>query len=80
MSDLRKMGPLAGDHPLVLGDKECPGCHEQFEEGQLVTLIAIGPGDDADAQEKAREGRIYNAIAMPVHWICATGEKEETSE
>jgi hypothetical protein len=67
------MGPLGADHPLV-DEKECPACGYAFEAGDLVTLIAVGPGPDPEEQEKARAGRPYNAVALPVHWLCATGE------
>jgi hypothetical protein len=73
MNDWRKFPPLKPDHPLVGG--ECPACHETFTAGDETTLIALGPGDDPDARERAREGRVYNAVAVPVHWACATGEE-----
>jgi hypothetical protein len=85
---MRKMGPLGADNPLVqsnqgdcngcgspLGDV-CPGCDKPFEAGDYITLVVIGPGGDREAQAKAREGRYYNAITIPAHWACVTGERD----
>lgn len=69
----RKFAPLLADHPLI--GQECPVCHTPFEVGAVVTLIALGPGKDPEAQERAREGRPYNAVAMAAHWTCVTGEE-----
>lgn len=69
----RKMGPLPEDHPLVAEQEVCPACKKKFESGQYVTLITLGPGDSEENQAKARDGRPYNAVAQPVHWVCATG-------
>lgn len=70
--NIRKFGPKTPDHPTV--GKECPACNRQFEAGDYTTIIALGPGDDEEAQERARAGRPYNAVAVEVHWSCATGE------
>ena len=72
---MRKMGPLAADHPLVMTFQACPACRHLFREGQFVTLVTIGPGEDPEERQKAREGHAYNAVASPVHWACATGEE-----
>ena len=81
---MRKIGPLASDHHLVFGSQRgsewhydrCPGCHERFKEGDYVTLVVIGPGGDAESRRRAREGnQAYNAIAIPAHWACVTGEE-----
>jgi len=68
----QKMGPLAADH--WLGDADCPGCQLPFIEGDHVTLVPIGPGGDPDERDRAASGRAYNAVAIAVHWTCATGE------
>ena len=68
-----KMGPLELDHPLI-GDL-CPACNVPFKEGELVTLVVLGPGDDPEERKKAREGEPYHAVALPLHWACATGEE-----
>lgn len=65
----RKFAPLLEDHPLI-GD-QCPACHKSFQAGDEVTLITLGPGDDPEAQAKARAGKAYNAVAAPVHWACS---------
>lgn len=75
---MRKFGPLPGDHPLLdpssPGQHDCPACHRRFREGDETTIVPLGPGDDPDEQRRAREGRPYNAVAVVVHWACATGE------
>lgn len=68
---LRKFGPKTYGHPTI-GD-ECPACNRTFEAGDYTTAIALGPGDDREQQEKAVKGRPYNAVAVEVHWSCATG-------
>jgi hypothetical protein len=75
-SRMRKMGPLAADHPMVEERIQCPGCGKEFKEGEYVTLVAIGPGDDPEARSKARRGLNYNGTAHPAHWACVTGEEE----
>jgi hypothetical protein len=71
MDQSRMFGPKSKDHPSV--GKPCPACRKKFEEGDFTTLIVLGPGDNPEAQERAREGRAYNAVASEVHWTCATG-------
>lgn len=68
----RKFGPKTADHPSV--GNRCPACQVPFAAGDFTALVMLGPGDDPDAQEKARAGRAYNAVAVEVHWSCATGE------
>lgn len=68
----RKFGPKAADHPSI--GVKCSACDLPFRAGDYTTLIAIGPGDDKAAQAAARAGKEYNAIAIEVHWSCATGE------
>jgi len=75
MSDhLRKMGPLAADHPLLKGDC-CAACQVFFKEGDYFTLVPLGPGDDEDERRRAREGRPYNAVAAVIHWDCGDTRK-----
>jgi hypothetical protein len=71
----RKFGPKSEDHPSI-GNK-CPACHVPFKAGDFTALIALGPGDDAETQERALAGRPYNAVAVEIHWACA-GLKEGT--
>lgn len=73
---MRAFGPKAADHPSV-GDV-CPACNEPFKEGDYTTLVVLGPGHDPEEQQKAREGRAYNAVAAEVHWSCGTGEPDPT--
>lgn len=71
---LRKFSPLPKEHPLI-GDI-CQACQQPFKEGDITTLVALGPGDDPKAREYCREGNTYNAVAIPIHWACATGEEK----
>lgn len=71
----RKFGPKEENHPSI--GEQCPACYEPFNEGDYTCLVVLGPGNDPEEGEKAREGRVYNAVAMEVHWRCATGEIEE---
>jgi hypothetical protein len=71
MEDLRKFGPKTGGHPSV--NKPCPACGVTFQVGDYTTIVPLGPGNDPEAQERARTGRPYNAVALEVHWACATG-------
>lgn len=70
---MRPFGPKSATHPSI--GKECPACNVAFIEGDFTTLVTLGPGDDSEAQRKAREGRAYNAVATEVHWLCVTGEE-----
>lgn len=71
-AQMTKFGPKIEGHPSV--GKECPACHKAFKVGDVTTIIPLGPGDDPEKQEKARIGKFYNAVALEVHWSCATGE------
>jgi hypothetical protein len=74
--ELRKFEPLKVDHPLVADRAAiCPGCHLHFYAGDVITLIPVGPGDNSDERARARAGQPYNAVSIPVHWACATGEE-----
>lgn len=75
---MRKFGPKPADAPSI--GKPCPACQVEFAKGDYTTLIALGPGDSKDSQKRAREGRPYNAVAVEVHWSCATGEDDDQGE
>lgn len=70
MDELRQFGPINSG----FGER-CKACGESFKEGDYTTIVPLGPGDDPEAQEKAREGRPYNAVAIQIHWKCATGKE-----
>jgi hypothetical protein len=69
---------LGFDHHLVQEHprRVCPGCDRVFAPGETIGMITIGPGPDPEEREKARNGRGYIAVALPVHWACATGEED----
>lgn len=58
--NMRKFGPKIAGHPSI--GKECPACGVPFKEGDYTTLVALGPGNDPEQQQKALEGRAYDAI------------------
>lgn len=66
---MRKYGPKTADHPSI--GKPCPACDKPFVAGDYTTLVALGPGDDPEAQQAAREGRAYNAVAVEIHYTCS---------
>jgi hypothetical protein len=71
----RRFGPL--DTPIEL--VPCLACGERMLVGQYIALIPLGCGDDEDYRERAREKRWTNAVAVPVHYACATGADDEAS-
>lgn len=75
---MRMYGPKPADHPSV--GQPCPACGIAFEAGNYTTLVPLGPGDDPEEQMKCLEGHPYTAVAVEVHWACATGEIPSSSE
>jgi hypothetical protein len=76
---LRCFKPLPEDHPAI-GDS-CLLCTQVFRAADATTLVPIGPGADREEREKCAAGGAYNAIAVLVHWSCATGsERAERAE
>lgn len=71
---MRRFGPKPKNHPSI--GMECFACKVPFEEGVYTTLVTLGPGSDAEAQDRAITGRPYNAVAIEIHWVCATGDRE----
>lgn len=66
---MRKFGPKIADHPSI--GKPCPACGIPFQGGDFTTLVALGPGSDAEGRERRDDGRPYNAVALEIHWECA---------
>lgn len=75
--ELRKFPPLPDNHSLIKNDHSCIACRMPFKPGEIVTLVPIGPGKDEEARKKCRNGEPYNAVAIPIHWSCATGLEED---
>lgn len=72
---MKRFGPLSKDHPAVTEKQLCQACLVAFKAGDMTTLVPLGPGDDAECQARCREGWVYNAVAVHVHWACAMGER-----
>lgn len=75
---LRPFPPKAASHPTV--GELCLACGNPLEGGQSTTLIPLGPGDDIESRQKAADGRWYNAVAVEIHYVCATGREESDAE
>lgn len=75
----RMFGPKPAEAPTTVG-KSCVACGVSFAPGDFTTLVPIGPGEDPEARERCRHGRPYNAVAVEVHWLCATGRAEDVIE
>lgn len=71
----RALGPKKPDHPTV--GKPCPACDVPFVAGDYTALVSLGPGASEEDRRKARDGRPYNAVAVEVHFACATGRVVE---
>lgn len=71
----RMFGPKQAYHPSC--GKPCPACQVNFKAGDWTALVALGPGDNPEARELARQHRVYNAVAVEVHYACVTGEEPD---
>jgi hypothetical protein len=66
---MRAYEPLTADHPCV--DNDCAVCSDPLEEGDVTTVIPLGPGSDEDDQAKAQRGGWYSAYGVVAHASCA---------
>ena len=71
----KRFGPKPAEHLMV--ELACPVCEEPFATGDYTTLVMLGPGADATAQERCAGGRYYHAVALECHAACAWGTVEE---
>ena len=67
----RRFGPRPAD---AVDGRECQACRKPLVEGDYTTLIELGPGDNQESRDRRDRGRAYNAVAIEVHWDCATNE------
>ena len=65
-----RLGP---DRDAIL---QCHACNGRIVGGQSFALVSVGPGDDVATRAAAFAGQVYDAVAVPVHWSCATGDAE----
>lgn len=70
----QRFGPKQADHPTV--HARCPACWTPLKVGDYTTLIPFGPDDTAE-YDKAQDGLAFTAMALELHWMCATGRQEE---
>ena len=68
----KKLGPMNSGDPSI--GHPCHACGKAFMDGDYTTMVVLGPGEDPTEQVKCRQGLTYNAVAVEVHWECATGE------
>lgn len=66
--------PIDAEHPAI-GTK-CRACNIRFMPGDALVLVPLGPGADPEERALARHGRAFNAVAIPIHYACATGFEE----
>ena len=59
---------------------ECRACHKAFQIGDEVVLCMLGPGDDKEERTKRDAGRPYAAVAIVIHWDCASLEVRNDNE
>ena len=71
---LYPMGPLSLLHAEGMKDIPCAACQKRFVEGDYVTLVPLGPGDNEVQRKECREGRQFFTVCCQVHWACATGQ------
>lgn len=71
---MRPYGPKKADHPSI--GEPCAACRAPFAEGEMTTLVPLGPGGDPESQRRAREGRAYSAVAVEVHAACAVTDDD----
>lgn len=66
----KKLKPLKDDHPAV--GKFCTACQQVFQVGDVLTLIALGPGGDEKQRRLRDEHKDYEAVAITIHWECSS--------
>lgn len=69
----RAFGPLGHGHPAVTRHETCAACGAILRAGDRVALVPVGPGADREERAKAWAGETYDAVAVFVHYACATG-------
>lgn len=68
---------LAADRPFTVADAHpltsqiCAACERGFLPSDVVVLVLLGPGSDAQEQANAKRGDWYNGSAIAVHRTCA---------
>lgn len=60
---------------LAAVGRPCPGCGVALKEGDLVSVLRIGPGADPEQRALARAGLPFQQVCADVHWACATGDE-----
>lgn len=64
----RSFPPMAADHPMAA--LPCIACGDVLA-GQATVLVALGPGSDPEAVQKASAGRWFNAVCVAIHEGCS---------
>ncbi len=49
----------------------CTARDEQFDVEDVLVLVLVGPGREEDDVIKARGGRWYSGLSVPVHEACS---------
>ena len=56
----------------------CPACQLPLLKGQDWLMFPIGPGNDGEARARRDAGQSYNAVAIVMHWDCASRAIQES--
>jgi hypothetical protein len=70
---VRAFGALPADHPLI--GRTCEACKQPFAEGDVTTILPLGPGSDPDERRRRDQGRAYTSAGLPLHWECSTKDE-----
>lgn len=62
---------IGAGHPLA--EWYCQACDDVLGNGAPVTMLVLGPGSDAELQQRHAGGRWYSAHAVPIHTACVGG-------
>jgi len=71
---LRTFRPKTTDHPTR--GMPCIVCTQPIEAGEVTAILPLGPGSDPDTRRRAREGQVYDSVAIEVHIACITGQED----
>lgn len=69
------LGPRPADDAVCRG--MCMACGGQFQKGEWIGFILVGPGADRAARDKCRNGKEFPIISIPCHWACLTGQETQ---
>lgn len=75
---IEHVGPSSTEQAVAGDDLAgfiCDACLEPIEAGDLLAVVPLGPGKDAEQRRLCRAGELYDSQTAVVHRACATGEE-----